>query len=187
MATINIFAAARNANYTVTVEPFFSVTDAVYADSSEEDAGNYEYYLKITTTLPQAAGGAYPVYMIRDLYDVAPGSASPASDFNALVQDYIEYYINGNILVSSSSSSLGFSSSSSSSSVGFSSSSSESSDSSSSSVGWSSSSSSSSTLSSSSSSIGHSSSSVILYSTSSEGITSSSSSSIITNSSESTA
>ena len=89
-------------------------------------------YLLVSTTIKKVDGTAFPIYLIRDLTDVAPG-AGAASTFTDLINDYVDYFVNEAQLgysssSSSSSSSGGYSSSSSSSSSdGYSSSSSSSS------------------------------------------------------------
>ena len=118
MANIQIYSQDTNQNYTVTLNVYSTVTEGT-AD------GKGEYYMTISTNY-QHQGVSFPVSVIKDLSDIAPG-AGAATTFSDLVKGYISYYVDFIEDESSSSSSEGFSSSSSSESSSVSSMSSESS------------------------------------------------------------
>jgi hypothetical protein len=121
MATISILHEEDGSTSTVTVVLQSTIL-------SDQDMAR-DAYLLISTNIKKVDGTAFPVYVIRDLTDVAPG-AGAATTFTILVNDYIDYFVNEAQLgySSSSSSSSSGSSSSSSSSEGYTSSSSSSSE-----------------------------------------------------------
>lgn len=147
MGIIYIYNEEDNSRLQINVELKYG-----FLASELASANRSEYYLEITPNFRKANGSAFNKFVVRTLTDVAPGATTPATDFQELIDDYVDYFMTAAEMALSSSSS---STSSSSSSEGYSSSSS----SSSSSEGTSSSSSSSEGTSSSSSSEGTSSSS----------------------------
>jgi len=126
MAEITIFNEEENKSYTMTV-----TLNRKSLKVSGTAVGASEYYLLITTDMLMGDGTAFPNFIVKNLTDVAPGASSPASDFSALMDGYVDYFVSNSSLIyssSSSSSSFGNSSSSSSSELYSSSSSSSSSE-----------------------------------------------------------
>jgi len=115
MGTINIYNDENNTTYQVFV-------DLVSGYLSPEDLGGtangeFDIWLRISTNIPKDNISSYGQYVVRDLTDVAPGASSPADDFNALIQGYIDYFMSdAGMAMSSSSSSTSSGSSNSSSS-----------------------------------------------------------------------
>lgn len=96
MANIQIYSQEANQNYTVTLNVYSTVTEGT-------TDGKGEYYMTISTNY-QHQGASFPVFVIKDLTDIAP-TAPAATNFSDLVKGYLDYYINYNIMESSSSSS----------------------------------------------------------------------------------
>ena len=126
MPTLSIYDMDNNATYNMSVNLASSFT-STKAAATQEGQGIPEYYLTITTNIPNPEGGNFPTYYIKTLEDIPPGYPT-ATSFDELVRYYLEYFQSISIYESSSSESS--SSSSSSSSNGISSDSSDSSDSS---------------------------------------------------------
>lgn len=135
--SISIYQSSLNRTYQVTVDLLATVMDKIHG--SAVGTGDIDYYLKISTTMRKSNGTVFPIYVVRNLYDLPATSGSyayniPALNFTDLIDDYVDYFIymaelvqsSSSSSISSSSSSFGYSSSSSSSSVGYSSSSSSS-------------------------------------------------------------
>ena len=105
MANITVYRQEDNQSFSVTVNCYSTVMEGT-------PDGVGEYYLRISTNYT-FNGVSFPVYVVRDLTDVAPNQAPPAATFSDLIKGYLDYYINDFMLESSSSSSsFGFSESS---------------------------------------------------------------------------
>ena len=118
MATVKVFDQKNGVTRTVS----FNLRIGTVAD---EGTGATEYYVDVTTTIPQIDGTSFPNYTIRDLSDIPPGYVGDATSFSNLAGKYITYFLDQAELIQSSSSSSSSSTSSSSSSSESSSSSSE--------------------------------------------------------------
>ena len=111
MGTINIYNDENNTTYQVNV---VLASGYLTPEPTGGGTGEYDIWLKITTTIPQSDGSSFGAYVVRTLDDVAPGASAPAADFKALIQGYIDYFMTEAELTYSSSSSSSTSSSSSS-------------------------------------------------------------------------
>ena len=98
MATIQIFNEEASANSTVTVD----LKTTMLADPLEDMV--VKSYLTISTNIKDVNGSSYPIFVIQDLSDIAPG-ASAATTFTELIDGYIAYFIGDAELGQSSSSS----------------------------------------------------------------------------------
>jgi len=114
MAIIPIFNEEENKSYTMTV-----TLNRKSLKQNGVAVGEAEYYLLVVTDMLKGDGSAYENFIVKDLTDVAPGAVTPAASFSALMDGYVDYFVQNSATVyssSSSSSSEMYSSSSSSSS-----------------------------------------------------------------------
>jgi hypothetical protein len=103
MAIVQIFDKDSNRAYTVTVVLNSGLTQTDDS-ATQEGQGNTEYYLTITTSIPQEDGTQFPVFIAKTLDDVAPDQPSPAAGWDELMAGYIEYFQGASLYVSTSSS-----------------------------------------------------------------------------------
>jgi len=97
MASIQILNDKTGQYYTVTVN--------ISASLLSNGNGESEYYLTIATTMRKADGTVFPVYVVKTLNDVPPGSVGPAANFTELMQWYVDYFVDASAITQSSSSS----------------------------------------------------------------------------------
>jgi len=108
MATITIYSQEDNRSFQVNIDLSGSILDT--------DQGRQEYYLTVSTSMTYPDGSLFPIFLVKTLSDVPPGYPAPASDFNELINYYVDFFVAGSQIAASSSSSYSSSSSESSSS-----------------------------------------------------------------------
>jgi len=114
MAQIRIYHQDTNNYYSID----FDLQQAILDTTVDVET---EYWLVVSTNIPNSQGGYFPEFIVKSLEDVPPGYSPPASDFNELCKWYYEYITVESQITnsSSSSSSMGYSTSSSSSSSSY--------------------------------------------------------------------
>ena len=103
MPTLTIYDKDNNKAYSMTVNLVSTLT-STDAAATQEGQGRGEYYLTISTTLPNPDGNAFPISYIKTLADV-PAGFPAASTFDELIRFYLEYFQSITIYESSSDSS----------------------------------------------------------------------------------